>query len=168
MAESKLHKVPEMPIDPATGLIDWDNIGRYDRAIKRDIGTEIPDIYYASASKMFWAQNSRREWIELSESAIRRMLKAAGLSADTVAGQRLSQVEAQLMKIQLENDIAYAGPLAGFDSGLEFIMGKLVLVTRGYKLPNVNSALKTKFPVLERFLSGLVGEEQLPYLLGWL
>lgn len=151
-----------LPIDKRTGLIDWEALSEQERRSKLP---HLPQIFYDSGRRCFWTQNARTEWVEVNEAGARRMLKAGGLKVDPPTGKTMSQVEEALLRITMEHDVIFAGGLAGYSKGPVTIGNQRVLVTCEPRLPAISR--KTRFPVLERLLEQMFGD-QLEYLLGWL
>jgi hypothetical protein len=126
---------------------------------------ELPEVYYDTGRKEYWILNSREEWITVNETSLSRLLKKAGLSSKRAEGEPLSPLENRLLQVQRECDVAYAGSLAGFGKGITVICGQRVLVTSS---PRIITPVKGHYPTLERLFKNLFGEEQLPYVIGWL
>jgi len=124
--------------------------------------------HYDSGRKAYWTTNSRGGWIEINEQSLRRLLKKHGFRAKCAKRKPLSQVDQKLNEIQFEQDVAYAGPLAGHRSGVIESYGNRVLVTTSPKLIEPKAG---EWPVLDRFLSNLLvdgAHDQRSYVYGWL
>jgi len=135
-----------------------------------DIGNDgnIVRAHYDAGRKSFWTTNSRGGWIEVSETSLRRLLRNQGFRSKLVEGESLSEVDKKLNEIVLEQDVAYAGPLAGHVSGLLECYGNRILVTTSPKLiePSVGD-----WPTLRKLLDGLLvddAHDQRAYVFGWL
>src|SRR5262245_52784296 len=124
-----------------------------------------PIVYYDVGRKDYWILNARNEWITVSESGLRRQLRGCGYAAKAREGERLSEVDQCINLIQLKFGVAYAGPLAGYQKGLVEVCGQRILVT---KPPRLSAPQAGEFPTLEPLLRGLLGAEQLLYVIGWL
>jgi hypothetical protein len=112
--------------------------------------------------------NSREGWIEINETSLRRHLRGYGLRNKAAEGERLSQIEQKLNEIQYEQDVAYAGPLAGYRSGLIECAGNRILVTSSLKLIE---PVEGDWSIISAVLKNLLVDElydQRPYLYGWL
>lgn len=125
---------------------------------------EAVEVYYDSGKKSFWGQNTQREWIELNESSLRRILKARGYSSNLPDGAALSPLDQQIMRLQLDHGVHFAGEIAGYAAGPRQINGSRVLVVRGAA---PISPAKGSCETVKDFLGQLLGE-QLVYVLGWL
>src|ERR1017187_4844277 len=82
------------------------------------------DAYYDSARGCYWSPNSRKGWITINETSLKRRLRAAGVSARRGEAEAVSPLEKMLIEIQNEHDVDYAGPLAGFNTGVYQIQGR--------------------------------------------
>jgi hypothetical protein len=147
-------------------------IGKAERAANLQAQTTdnkgIVEAYYDSGRRCYWTTNSRGSWMEINEQSLRRLLKKSGFCAICREGERLSEVDQRLSEIQLEHDVAYAGPLAGHRSGVFECYGNRILVTTS---PNLTEPKPGDWPTLSRFLENiLVGgpHDQRCYLYGWL
>jgi hypothetical protein len=74
-------------------------------------------------------------------------------------------MDAALKHLQTKNCVKYAGSLAGYNAGMHTLLGNQILVTESAILPVPS---KGDWPLIISILENLLGEEQLPYLLGWL
>jgi hypothetical protein len=129
---------------------------------------KIIEAYYDPARKSYWMRNSREGWIEINETSLRRHLRGYGLKNRAKEGERLSQVEQKLNEIQYEQDVAYAGPLAGYRSGLMECAGNRVLVTSS---PKLIVPVEGDWTIIDTLLQNLLVDDvydQQPYLYGWL
>lgn len=120
--------------------------------------------YYDSGSKTFWARNARAEWVNYTTSSIKLFLRAHGFSQNLHLSNGLTQIEHEFCRIQLEQDIHYAGPLAGFNVGYYEMGGRRVLVTRD---PVLITPAKGNAATLDAFLDQLLGEQAI-WFHGWM
>jgi hypothetical protein len=135
------------------------------------------DAYYDAARKEYLMKNSGGRWLSHGESGFRRLLKSKGYSCalskqERDAGESVSEVEKEMLRIQDTRDVNYCGPLAGRDSGFYDENGARFLVTES---PRLISPTPGDWPVIRAVLTGLVahraelhGAMQLKLLLGWL
>jgi len=129
---------------------------------------KIIEAYYDPARKCYWIPNSREGWVEINETSLRRHLRGYGLRNKAMEGERLSQVEQKLNEIQYEQDVVYAGPLAGYRSGLIECVGNRVLVTSS---PKLILPAEGDWTIIDTLLRNLLVDDvydQRPYLYGWL
>src|SRR5258708_11155374 len=69
-------------------------------------------------------------------------------------------MERTLLEIQRNFHIGYAGKLAGYKAGLIEQNGERILVTAS---PHYIEPEDGKFPVIEQFLNGLLGEQRIHF-----
>jgi hypothetical protein len=125
--------------------------------------------HYDGVRKAFWTTNDRGGWIEVNEQSLRRLLRAQGLrSGKPLNGERLTPLEQKLNEIQTQHDVAYAGPLAGYRSGLTECCGHRILVTTS---PTLIHPIAGEWPVLGKYLDSLLFDnhyDQRQYVFAWL
>jgi hypothetical protein len=124
----------------------------------------LPSAYYDRHSGGFWFQDAKEAWLRLKEDDFIRFLTEYGYSNKPGVGEALSAAARVLMKIQMEQNVDYAGPLAGYQQELIDMEGKAVLVT---KSPKVIPPVPGDYPVLLDMLLNMFGAEQLPYFEAW-
>lgn len=124
-----------------------------------------PIGYYDPHRRDYLVENSRGGFVRINETNFKRFLREAGISTKGLDGDPLSPVERELLRFQREQDVDYAGPLAGYQKGLTEIQGRRILVTDSLRLVTPSAR---PFPNIENVLQNMFGEEQLPYFLGWL
>ena len=128
----------------------------------------IDKIFYDAQRHYYWMPNDREGWITVSEGSLKRHLKGFGVSIDNDKDEILSELEICLNKIQTEQDICYAGPLAGYEAGRFEIENRRILVTESPKLiipsPGEWSCLK----ILLDNMFNSVEIDQRPYVFGWI
>lgn len=127
------------------------------------------DAFYDPARKCYWIPNTRGEMIEITETSLQRHLANAGYSCDPEDGGT-SPLTDELIRIQRERDVLYAGPLAGHGAGPQEMCGQHILVTRG---PRLILPKPGECPTIEKLLLGLLDDpdpniNQITSLLGWL
>ncbi len=126
------------------------------------------DVAFDFQRGCYWKCDERGSWISFDQSRIRRHLKAAGLSPQKPDGCLLSPLDEELTVIEDQFNVAYAGPLAGYTSGIHNIQEKQILVTQS---PTIIHPVAGDWSTLRALLKGLFadeGHDQLPYLYGWL
>jgi hypothetical protein len=135
-------------------------------AVRSDQHPEPFDACYDPTRKCYWIPNNRGEMIEITETSLQRHLASGGFSNDDSAG--LSQLAEEIIRIQREQDVLYAGPLAGHRVGLKEICGQRILVTRSAHLIEPAAG---ECPTIETLILGLLDDpehDQIGYLMGWL
>jgi hypothetical protein len=149
-------------------------IGKAERLAKlqlQNASNDKPKViqaHYDVGRKCYWTTNSRGNWIEINEQSLRRLLKKQGFRATRLEGEQLSEVDQKLNEIQLEQDVAYAGPLAGHRSGVFECYGNRILVTTS---PHLIEPKAEDWPVLDRFLQNILVDgayDQRRYVYAWL
>ncbi len=131
------------------------------------IQPERVEAYYDPSRKCYWIPNNRDEMIEITDTSLQRHLCSAGFSTQSEMGSN-SPVAEEVIRIQVEQDVGYAGPLAGHGVGLIETCGQRILVTRA---PHLIKPQPGICPTIEKLISGLLDDpehDQIGYLLGWL
>lgn len=122
---------------------------------------------YDPTRKCYWIQNDRSEMIEITETSLQRHLASAGFSNEDESGG-VSRLAEEIIRIQREQDVLYAGPLAGHGVGLHEMCGQRILVTRG---PRLIAPASGDCPTIEKLIIGLLDDpehDQIGHLMGWL
>jgi len=138
---------------------------------KRKLPSEfLPSFpaYYDTGRKFYWIENARNGWIEITETSLRRHLRAAGISPNCPDGQIISPLDKKLIELQTKFDVAFAGPLAGYPKGIYEISGNRILVSSS---PKFIAPKPGKWPLIDALLKNLFDDphrDQRPYVLGWL
>jgi hypothetical protein len=124
-------------------------------------------VYEQSTGK-YWVPNAQGGYTPIESASLRRMLKGLGFSPEKPADRYLSPLEEKINRIELENSVAYAGPLAGARIGIQESCGNRILVTSEAKRIE---PVKGEHPIIDRLLDQCFitdGINQIPYVLGWL
>ena len=139
-------------------------------------GFSPSSTYYADRNAKYYFRAANGDYLAANERDVARRLRALGLasSVDFKRGEKVSEVEEQLMEIQERNRVDYAAPIAGYRRGLLERGSDRILITQELKLlrpergawPTVRATLEGLFN--GRGEDGRVTVEQLPYVLGWL
>lgn len=122
------------------------------------------EVLYDAGKKNFWAEARDNEWVQYSEKSLSRILRSNGFRKDQWNDKGLSLLEEELMRIETQANVDWAGEVAGFKPGLHDIAGQPVLVTRG---PELIKAKERPWSTLDQFLEELLGDEAV-YFMGWL
>ncbi|MSU62657.1 MAG: hypothetical protein EXS31_09705 [Pedosphaera sp.] len=123
--------------------------------------------YFEPETGKYWIQDSSGRWIKIDLTSLRLHLKKAGFSTNRRDDDPLSSIDAEILRIQVEANLAYAGPLAGFRAGVHLICENRVLVTTS---PTLIEPKSGEWLVLSQFLLNLLtseGVDQRPYFFGW-
>jgi len=124
--------------------------------------------YYDVTRKGYWIQNERLNWISIDESALKRHWRRDGLSTRVPEETGVSPLENQLLDTQIQRDVDYAGPLAGYGTGFIEQYGHRILVTHAFKRIQPRAGA---WPLIGKILEGLFLDtqcDQRPYVYGWL
>ncbi len=128
---------------------------------------KLPPIYFDWNREKFWMELIPGNYVSLSASDIQSQLKLLGVEdMDVRDNSGLTKGGRMLAVTQRERWIHYAGPLAGYKSGVVTMpSGKRVLVTES--CTPVQPGKSKKIPRFEKFLSELVPAQH-DYVLAWL
>ncbi|MFA5151118.1 MAG: hypothetical protein WC554_01015 [Clostridia bacterium] len=132
------------------------------------ISTTIEEFYYDKYSKEYLLCNKRKSWLSLSESQFRKELAYRGMRTRTEKCENVSEVDEFIINLRNTRDVDYAGPLAGYNSGLYEMNGYRVLVTES---PSIITSGHGEWNTIKSYISGLLRDEQYnqeQYLFGWL
>lgn len=124
----------------------------------------LPTIYYDAPKNKFYALNSRDELTQYPGTHVRLTLMQAGFSTNLVPGEIMSPVEQALLRIRVENDVTWAGGLAGHAPGVYEVCGTRILVTTG---PRLLRAARGDWGTIKDLISQLL-KDQAEHLYGWL
>jgi hypothetical protein len=130
----------------------------------------LPEIYYdgQSSSTAYWRENNNGGWQKINDSALHTELVAQGFNPQKPDDQFLSELNMAKRDIQLNQDIVFAGPLAGLDAGLYSICGNRILVTQS---PRLIEPCAGDFTTIRTVIDNLLNDgtvDQTPYFYGWL
>ncbi len=125
----------------------------------------LPEIYFDPPDK-YWTRDRKGKWFKRGSGDIKLLLKDKGV-IDAKGREYLSPLEKILLNTQEENNIQYAGPLAGYAEGLHTFQGKRILVTSG---PQLVEPKKGEWPLLEGIFDMMLGHDaiQLQHFYAWL
>jgi uncharacterized protein DUF5906 len=121
------------------------------------------ECYYDDERGVYWVRDGRGDYMRLSETNVKRRLKDIGVNHQSLYGS-LSDIDRCLMEFQHNHRVDYAGPLAGFEKGLQVQGGKYTLVTSS---PIVITPKAGKWQTLQALVENMLGN-QADYLYCWL
>lgn len=121
-------------------------------------------VYFNQAKANYMIQNHQGEWMGLTESSIGRVLRSMGFAGLKRDGSDLDDKERELMRIQMEANVHFAGEIAGYPVGPCQIGSHRVLITNEAKPLKPKEG---KYPTLNTFLKELFGS-QAAWVKGWL
>lgn len=116
-------------------------------------------MFYEDARQRYWIREKATpdKFMTVNDTRAKAALRALGV-VKTVCDD-------WLYHICVWNNVRYAAPLAGYTSGIYEMFNEKILVTRS---PKILEPARGSWPVLRKFLHGLLGEEQLAVFMGWL
>ena len=129
---------------------------------------EPPEAYFDSFRQHYWVQDDRKRWMPYNEMSLKRLFKAAGISAKVGDDEMVSALDRAILNTQQARNVDYAASLAGYQKGIYEILGSRVLVVDS---PNLIKGRPGKWETLMLMLHGLLVDEnvdQSVYLFGWL
>lgn len=126
------------------------------------------ECYYATDQKNYWIQDIRHNWIDVSTETLRLILKVRGARGPSTKGG-ISEIDRFITETIGTRNVGYAGPLAGYKSGVVEQQGTRLLVTTS---PAIIDPKPGDWPSFKKLLSELFYDskhpEQLDYFHGWL
>ncbi|MEY5019132.1 MAG: hypothetical protein RLZ22_220 [Verrucomicrobiota bacterium] len=134
---------------------------------------ESPQDYFHAPTETFLVRNDAGRWQPFKLVSYRRILTARGLTSKIGKGEDLSEIDLEILRVQMENDVSRYGPLCGKNSGFYESDGCRHLVTEDMVLIEAQPG---SFPTISAVINGLfrnsesedVGSAQIATFLGWL
>lgn len=129
---------------------------------------KVPEIYYHPESNRYYVEDKLSHWIMVTESSVKNRLTFLGYPKSMRKGDELSAADQKIIEIQNSNAIVYAGPLAGYDSGIYMQNGVRILVTQNRK--HIES-IGTDCTIIRAIIEGMFDSEdvkQSDYYYTWL
>lgn len=125
-------------------------------------------VYYDCARKEYLMKNKSTGWTPYTEGQFKRHLRAAGFSTRAADGAFISPADKEIIFVQEERGVHYAGLLAGYREGFRKVDGFRFLVTESPQLiepdpGNWETLRKTFEAVLQD-----PEHDQLTFFYGWL
>ena len=124
----------------------------------------LPPLFYDGFAQCYWRANDHDGWQKINEKSLDAELLAQGFSNEADPLEPLSELGQAKRSIQIKQDLAFAGPLAGYHDGLHTIIKQRVLVTGS---PTIIVPRAGEWPTLRRLFEGLLGD-QAEYYYGWM
>jgi hypothetical protein len=112
-------------------------------------------IYANSAN--YYIDNGQGGWNAVNETNAGRFLKELGIS-DRKDTELTSPLDRTFTALQKRHKVDYAGPLAGYRTGLIEYNGNKILITRG---PKLIDPVKGDFPTIAEYLTGMLREQRI-------
>jgi len=120
--------------------------------------------FYDHSRGGYWTRNHKQDWIQFTESALKRRLRLELYNDVAEKEIQMTRIDRHLLRLQLENDVIWAGPLAGYRPGIHEVCGQRILVTEGPRLLAWNNGT---FGTIRHFVESLLGENA-PVFYAWL
>lgn len=124
----------------------------------------VVQVYYDPNTSAYYAPNLTGEYQRWPKDELNLLLRRNGYLTSYKHDDGLNFLEAERLRITLENSVSYAGSLGGYQPGLYEVHASKILVTRGPKLIQPAAGAYSN---LLAFLTALLGDEA-RYFCGWL
>lgn len=122
------------------------------------------EAYYEAPKKHYWLRDSHGVWIQVSGDAVIKRLDALGYNSRPAKGKKYSEADHELERIRMEDNICYAGAVAGNMAGVVQTNAGKYLVTRS---PKMIDPKQGDWRTIHKLGTRLFGPEQFEYVLGW-
>lgn len=116
--------------------------------------------YYDSTRKEYLIQNRAGRWHSHDQSQFKLQLRARGYSTTKPPDGLVSQAEQEMLRIQNQCDVQYAGALAGRKAGFYDENGTRLLVTSS---PQTIAGVAGPWPMLEKVIRNMIASESEPW-----
>ncbi len=125
---------------------------------------KLPPFYYdQDSNKDYFIPDTRDGYVRVRQSTVRSLLAYLGYMLKPEKGQILSEVDEKIIAIQTEHNVDFVGSLAGYKAGYYPEIRSLITSSPTFINPHPGV-----WPVLKKLMQNLFGDEQLPYVYGWL
>jgi len=128
---------------------------------------KLPETYYDKHKRTYYVKDGRGDWIAYTDSQYKRYLQKLGFS--TVKGKApCSDIDNNIVNIEHNYGVEYAGPIAGNYKGLIEEDGQRILVTSS---PSIIMPNPGEWLTIEKLLDNVLGGDggiQLKYFYAWL
>lgn len=134
----------------------------------------IGSIFYESEKGKYLMRNARSGYMSMNEGRLRRHLKTYGFTSVLPEGSTgANSIDHALNYVELNNNVDFAGPLAGHKPGPQEVDGGMkILVTTKARLIEPDSDPRGSFKVLDSFFKGILGKDtdpdQIDFFYSWL
>lgn len=137
-------------------------------AVEPEAATAPPvhvPLVYDAGRPVWWIGDASGEFVLSNESGARRALKMSGFTGDVPKNANISSLDREFVRLTREENVAFAGPVAGWSIGVHAMAGKRVLVTSTAVLPpGAPGPCDTLLGIMGRML----GDDQAERFLLWL
>jgi phage/plasmid primase-like uncharacterized protein len=111
---------------------------------------------FDSGGRTWWLQAANMDFVPVTEGMVKLAMHVSGMEKYTKNGDP-SPIDREVLRLIREESVAYAGPVAGWPSGLHYMAGKTVLVTDSCILPEGRAGNSDR---IQKILHDALGEEQ--------
>jgi hypothetical protein len=128
----------------------------------------LPPVYYHATEASYWREDDSKRWIKINEANAKNFVADYGYLKCSETPGTNSEVDRCMMTIQTRQNIAYAGPLAGYDAGFYQACENQILVTDS---PRFITPKAGNWDTLNALFCGLFGDDregQWRHFMGWL
>jgi len=115
----------------------------------------LPRLYYYPETGSYLRKDNAGRWMSINGGDAQRYLIEQGYHRNHPANQ--SEVNSCILRVQNEQNVAYAGPLAGYQAGTYSISGQTVLVDSS---PNIIQPKEGDWPILRQVFEAVLRLEQ--------
>lgn len=126
----------------------------------------LPPVFYRpEPTPFYFREDVDGRWMKVDTTTVRSFVSEHGYESGCAEGT--SEVNRCLLRLQSEQNVAYAAPLAGHRAGLHIINGNRVLVTES---PRFIEPVPGEWPMIDGLLKAMFDDDphhQRDYLLGW-
>jgi hypothetical protein len=132
------------------------------------VAAKPPAAFYDTLRKEYMMQDKHGNWIGLTETQFKRVLRQHGISARNDEKHGISPQDTVLLHLQNDQNVMWSGSLAGYSTGFYEMGGTRVLVTTS---PRILEPADGDWDMLRGIIEGVLadrGGEQVPYFLAWL
>jgi hypothetical protein len=113
------------------------------------VAVDAPKVYWDADQGKYWHRNADGKWSCLNETATRRVLLSRGLLKGDSNQQ--GTIDAELLRIQMEQGVEYAGRLAGWKAGCYELQQWRILITSS---PNPVKPVAGAWPLFRALVDG--------------
>ena len=109
--------------------------------------------YYDNENHSYWIEVPRG-WVSVNETSLVRFLMQDGYNKKPLSDSLLTNVDREIVDIQSNFTVDYAGPIAGWNKDYYEIYGKRILITSS---PNLLAAVEGDWSLFEACIEALLG-----------
>lgn len=123
---------------------------------------KLPESYYDTGRKEFLIKDSRACWISLPETSFKRQLRKIGVNQRPADKNGMSEMDEAICRLQMEENVAWSGPLAGYKSGFYTVSSTRILVTTS---PEIIAPVQGEWPLIRAVMERLLVTDDTDQLL---